>query len=200
MSISDRNVNKNDTFSLKWYTFGHIYGHFYIMVKHCITGVLFAPLYIKTFQLSLPHTILEAEKFNITYSDTKQISTMADKLRWYRYKKGLHQKEVAEYVGIERATYAGYENAECDYYPIDKVIKIAKLFGVEVIELLDEYNAFLYRGQGAQIRELRIRKGLSQKQLSQKLNVSKNAIKRWENESVRITKRKWTKLFFISDS
>ena len=69
--------------------------------------------------------------------------------RWYRYRCGLCQRDIADYAGIDRGTYSGYEEFVRDYYPIEKMLKIAKLFSVPVTELLDEYNLFLYNGQGA---------------------------------------------------
>ena len=35
------------------------------MVLHTPMGVIYAPLYIHSFQLVRPHTLVEAEKFNI---------------------------------------------------------------------------------------------------------------------------------------
>lgn len=67
------------------------------------------------------------------------------------------QKEVAEYLGIERTTYWNYEGARGfrNYYPPDKIDKLAELYEVSVNDLLDDYNQFLYYGQGEKIRELR---------------------------------------------
>ena len=48
--------------------------------------------------LLAPHHLLEAEKFNIRYTDPAQITCMADKLRWYRYKKALLQREVPPHL------------------------------------------------------------------------------------------------------
>ena len=52
-----------------------------IMVLHTPTGVIYAPLYIHSFQLVQPHTLVEAEKFNIQYTDPSQIHHTPDKLR-----------------------------------------------------------------------------------------------------------------------
>ena len=95
-------------FGEKWRTFGHILGRMKIMVLHTPMGVIYAPLYIHSFQLVRPHTLVEAEKFNIQYTDPSQIHNTPDKLRWYRYSQGLRQKDVAEYAGIDRTTYSNY--------------------------------------------------------------------------------------------
>ena len=82
------------------------------MVRHISEEVQFAPLLICNFKLLAPHHLLESEKFNISFSDTKEITKIADKLRWHRYKKALLQREVADYIGVDRGTYASYEEIE----------------------------------------------------------------------------------------
>ena len=69
-----------------------------LMVRHAIKAVTYAPLYIHSFRLVQPHTLVEAEKFNLRYTDPSQIDNTPDKLRWYRYQKGLLQRDVAEYA------------------------------------------------------------------------------------------------------
>ena len=109
------------------------------------------------------HYLVEAEKFNIRYSDPSQINNIPDKLRWYCYRCGLRQRDVADYAGIDRSTYSGYEEFVRDYYPIEKMLKIAELFAVPVTELLDEYNLFLYNDQGKQIKKC-VRLGICRKE------------------------------------
>ena len=118
------------------------------MTRYALDVVSYAPLYIHSFRLVQPHTLVEAEKFNLIYTDPAQIDKIADKLRWYRYQHGLLQRDVADYAGLDRSTYSGYENTLRDYYPIEKMEKIAELFAVPVTDLLDEFNLFLYNGQG----------------------------------------------------
>ena len=57
----------------------------------------------------LPHKFQDAEKFNLQFSDFSEITETADKLRWLRYQKGLRQRDVADYAGIDRSTYVHYE-------------------------------------------------------------------------------------------
>lgn len=62
-------VGNRTYFGEKWRTFGHTSDRMKIMVLHTPTGVIYAPLYIHSFQLVQPHTLVEAEKFNIQYTD-----------------------------------------------------------------------------------------------------------------------------------
>ena len=45
-----------------------------------------------------------------------------------------------------------YEEVGKDYYPVDKLGKIAELLEVDITELMDDYNLFLYQDQGRQLR------------------------------------------------
>ena len=160
---------------------------------------IYSPLAIHSFQFLRPKKLTDAEKFNIQYPDPSKISTVADKLRYYRYKKALLQREVAEYAGINESTYIHYENPEHDYYPEDRLSRIAKLLEVDITDLLDEYNRFLYDGQGWQIRKIRKEMGLTQYQFGKLYGVSAGTVKRWESGKMRVTFSTYIKLNFKDD-
>ena len=164
------------------------------MTRHVLDVVSYAPLYIQSFRLVQPHTLVEAEKFNLLYKDPSQIDNTADKLRWYRYQHGLLQRDVADYAGLDRSTYSSYENAKRDYYPIEKMKKIAELFAVPVTDLLDEFNLFLYNGQGRQIKEMRRRRQMTQVEYARHLGVPFGTLQAWEQDRVRIGKQTWIRL------
>ncbi|MBP2663609.1 MAG: helix-turn-helix domain protein [Firmicutes bacterium] len=173
----------------------------HIMACHCLGGVKYAPLYIHSFQLLQPRKLLEAERFNIKYSGPSEIATVSDKLRYYRHKKGLRQKDVAEKTGIHRATYCAYEQEDRKIpYPVDKLSKIAELFGVEITDLLDEYNLFLYNGQGWQIRALRQSLGLTKKEFGDLYGFHVYTVNKWENDTIQVLKSTWVKLFGMNKS
>lgn len=165
------------------------------MVSNIAEGIRFGLLLVKSFPLLAPHHLAEASKFNLEYPDPSRITATADKLRWYRYRKALLQRDVADYAGIDRGTYTHYEEAGKDYYPVDKLSKIAKLFGVEITELMDEYNLFLYHDQGKQIRARRDTLGMTIIQYAKYLGVQPGKLRRWENNQVQIFKSTWERYF-----
>ena len=110
----------------------------------CCRYVKVAPLQILKFPVVLPHKFLDAEKFNLRFSDASEITEIADKLRWYRYQKGLRQRDAADYAGINRSTYIHYEEAGRDFYPKEHMEKLAELFEVPLENLLDDYKAALW--------------------------------------------------------
>ena len=73
--------------------------------------------------------------------------------------------------------------------------KIAQLFEVPVDMLLDDYNLFLRNGQGKQIKAIRMKLGLTQKQYADKLGVSLGNLKHWEQNRKQIFKSTWEKYF-----
>ena len=165
------------------------------MVQNISGEVKFSPLFIHSFPLLAPHHLLESEKFNIRFSDPSKITEVADKLRWYRYRKALLQREIADLIGIDRGTYIRYEEYGHDYYPIKHMEKLAELYGVPVTELLDDFNLFLYNNQGKQIREKRKRLGLSRKEYAKIIGVHPGSLKKWELNTVRIFKSTWERYF-----
>ena len=131
----------------------------------------------------------------IAISTGKAILLQWNKRRWYRYQKGLRQRDVADYAGIDRSTYIHYEEAGRDFYPKEHMEKLAELFEVPLEDLLDDYNLFLLRGQGEQIKAMRQRQGLTQKAYAAQLGVPLQKFKRWEQGNVQIFKSTREKYF-----
>ena len=82
-----------------------------------------------------------------------------------------------------------------DLYPPEHMEKIAQLFEVPLDTLLDDYNLFLRNGQGEQIKAIRTKLGLTQKQYADKLGISLGNLKHWEQNRKQIFKSTWEKYF-----
>lgn len=188
-------VESHEPFGAKWSMFCRLKVRSYVLAANVAGTLKVAPLQILKFPVVLPHKFLDAEKFNLRFSDASEITEIEDKLRWYRYQKGLRQRDAADYAGIDRSTYIHYEEAGRDFYPKEHMEKLAELFEVPLEDLLDDYNLFLLRGQGAQIKAIRQRLGLTQKAYATQLGVPLQKFKRWEQGSVQIFKSTWEKYF-----
>ena len=184
-----------EPFGAKWSMFCRLKVRSYVLAANVAGTLKVAPLQILKFPVVLPHKFLDAEKFNLRFSDASEITEIADKLRWYRYQKGLRQRDAADYAGIDRSTYIHYEEAGRDFYPKEHMEKLAELFEVPVDTLLDDYNLFLRNGQGNQIKAIRMKLGLTQKQYADKLGVSLGNLKHWEQNRKQIFKSTWEKYF-----
>lgn len=178
----------------RWHPLFHLTAGLYMMSRRIGSNIETAMLYIHSFRPLLAHTFTETER--MVQTDPEALETTADKLRFYRHVRGFEQREVAAYVSLHRGTYAGYETSGArDYYPLDKLCILAELFEVPVEYLLDDYNRFLYEGQGRQVRVLREGIGLSQKEFAAKLGVWTTTVQDWETDSVRMSRQTWEKLF-----
>lgn len=155
------------------------------------------PMYLHSFRFIAPKKVSEAQKFALKFPTADKIETVADKLRYYRHQKGLYQSDVADYLGIDKGTYIDYENQGRDYYSAEVMERIAELFCVDVYDLLDDYNKFLYDGQGKNIRKLREQMNITQEELAEKMNVSLLKVKRWEEDEVRMFKFTYDKLMML---
>lgn len=76
--------------------------------------------------------------------------------------------------------------------------KLANLFEVDVYDLLDDYNRFIYDGQGKNIKKIRKELGITQKELAELMDTEVYKIKRFEQEKVRISKYNWERLMSIA--
>ncbi len=162
----------------------------FVQRKHKNKNVLL-PMYLHSFRFIAPKKVSEAQRFALSFPTADKLETVADKLRYYRHQKGLYQSDVADYLGLERSTYIDYENPDRDYYSAEVMEKLAELFGVDVYDLLDDYNKFLYDGQGRNIKKLREKMNITQEELATKMGVSLLKVKRWEQNKVRMFKFTW---------
>ena len=165
------------------------------MSRSDLTGVHYAPLAITTIRLRLPRKQLADGGFALSYQTLDEIESMADKLRWLRLQRGWKQTDVAQLIGVSRATYIDLETGVTDYCPAQVSDKLAALYGFHVSDLLDEYNLFLYTGQGKLIRRIRSEFGLSQKQFAAYIGAAERSVGDWEHERKRLSKASWNKYF-----
>ena len=163
---------------------------------HNENGVVrYAPLCIHSFRLISPRKLLDSEIFNQLYHSYQEIDNVQDRLRWCRHHMGLMQKEVADLIGITRGHYIDFEVGYVDYYPKEIVDKLAALYQVPVDDLLDDYNRFLYQGQGKLIREYRESLGLQKKPFARLIGVDPNLLRAWEADQKRMNINSWEKYF-----
>ena len=193
--LSEDEVAKQAPFGAKWRLLAQVEVRCYILISNRSGSVKVAPLQILQFPVILPHKFQDAEKFNLQFSDFSEITETADKLRWLRYQKGLRQRDVADYAGIYRSTYIHYEEYGKDFYSPKHMEKIAQLFEVPVERLLDDYNLFLRNGQGKQIKAIRMKLGLTQREYADKLGISLCNLKQWEQNRKQLFKSTWEKYF-----
>lgn len=114
-----------------------------------------------------------------------------------RYLQSFQMKIIscAEQIGISRGHYIDYEVGYVDYYPKEVVNRLADFYHIPVEDLLDEYNLFLYKGQGKMLKECREKMGLKKKPFARMLHVDPNTYRNWESDKKRMFKLTWEKYF-----
>ena len=197
-ALSRRKDAKRTPFAPQWQILRKIDDNLILLYKQGIRKNSYAALYIHTLRFRIPRTLSKTEQFYRKYPNPQAITNVGDKLRHYRYQKALFQKDVAKYLGIDRTTYNYYEMGvrEC---PLDILKKLAEILEVEVTDLMDEYNLFLFNGQGRQVRKIRKSMGLTQREFAGRMGVSTATIKQWESERVRVMRSVFEKMMQISN-
>ncbi|MBE7014663.1 MAG: hypothetical protein E7419_05600 [Ruminococcaceae bacterium] len=170
----------------------------FLIIKKKGNKTVASPLYIHSFRFITPKKVVEAQLFMLKFPDPNMITEVSDKLRYYRHKKGLYQIDIADRLGIQRSSYSAYEEHQKDYYAPALMDKIAEILEVDVYALLDDYNRFMYDGQGTYIKNLRKKLGVTQKELAKLMNVDLFKVKRWEQNKVRMFKFTWEKLISLN--
>lgn len=102
-------------------------------------------------------------------------------------------------MGVDRTTYSRYEENVLEAYPLDKLAKAAELFHVDVTALLDDYNLFLYHGQGQQIKRLRKSLKLTQSEFAKYMGVPLGTLKKWEQNRANIQKKSFEKFLQVQN-
>ncbi len=142
-------------FEAKWRLLARAGVRCYILLSMYWCGA--APLQILQFTVVLPHKFQDAEKFNLQFlallrNYRKQQTNCAgydDTSNWpaAERRSGL--------CCIDRSTYVHYEEYGKDLYPLEHMERNRAAFEVPVETLLDDYNLFLWKGQGEQIKTIR---------------------------------------------
>lgn len=144
------------------------------------------------------HGIETAPMFVVSVNPAPNLTTppenLPDKLRYYRQRAGLLQKEVADRLGIDRNTYSRYESPTRGRYPEEKLKALAEIYSLPQNALSDGYNRFLKK-QGDKIREKRRDLGLTQKEFAAIIGTKLANLKRWERGEVAADRRTWEMYF-----
>lgn len=114
-----------------------------------------------------------------------------EKLKVLRKKKGLTQQEVADLVHVDRVRITNWENGKREPN-FENLSMLACIFDVSIDFLLSEYleiskEAYLKLKEekknlfSVRLKELRLKKRLTQTELGEKVGVKQSTFTNWEN-------------------
>lgn len=118
-----------------------------------------------------------------------------EKLKMLRKKEGFTQQEVADFFGIQQASYQKWEsgNRKPSY---ENLSLLACIFDVSIDYLLSDYleiskETFLKLKKekeeekkklfSVRLKELRLQHGISQEELAEQIGIKRNSYSDWEN-------------------
>ena len=192
--------SNSSAFSNTWRIHSKISENFYILYRYNKRGIRYAPLFVQKLHFINNRHLTKSQVFLTNNPNPELLESVSDKLKWYRINSGILQRDVAKAIEVDRTTYARYEENVLEAYPLDKLSKAAGLFQIDVSLLLDEYNAFLYRGQGKQIKGLRKAMKLTQSQFAEYIKSPLGTLKKWEQEKSTIPKNTFKMLSELADA
>lgn len=100
-------------------------------------------------------------------------------LRYYRQRKGLSTRQLAESVGIVPATVPAYEQGKFPI-PYQTVIRLAAVLEIDRALLFDDFAKFIAYPYNDKLREVRQKYELSQSAFAEKGNISCGIYAKWE--------------------
>ncbi len=128
------------------------------MISNVPFSLRLAPLQLLHFPVLSSKRISDAMKYNQEVPTPEQAEKIADKLRWYRYRKGLLQREVEDLVGMNeivinalRAKFRRQESLDKNMH--NKMMDLFRKY-LLVGGLPDAVNAFLETRNIQRVREI----------------------------------------------
>ena len=120
---------------------------------------------------------------------------MYTKLKEIREYEGKTQNEIAEYLNVDRSTYAGWE-CDKDIIPFPKLIMAANYFNVSLDYLIGKTEDIeIVKGKltinkekvASNLKSFRLKNNFTQKELAKSLKTSQSNIHKYETGKCLIT-------------
>lgn len=105
--------------------------------------------------------------------------TPAAMLRYYRQRKGLTTRQLAENVGIVPATLLMYEREQFPI-PYQTTVAFADILKIDRNLLFDDFARFMDYPYSDKLREVRKTYGLNQATFAEKAGISLSIYSKWE--------------------
>lgn len=119
--------------------------------------------------------------------------TPAAMLKYYRQRKGLTTRQLAESIGVVPATVLMYERERFPI-PYQTAVAIAKILEIDNTLLFDDFAQFMDYPYNDKLREVRKTYGLNQATFAEKAGISLSIYSKWEGGSRQPSRKIYQKL------
>ena len=106
----------------------------------------------------------------IPFEEKPKTNLPSDNLKYYRQRKQMTTRQLAEKLDIVPSTVAMYENGKHPI-PYDVAIKLAYVLKIEVSLIYDEFSRFLAAPYTEVLKSVRTALGLSQKAFAEQMGL-----------------------------
>ena len=131
--------------------------------------------------------------FQFCFEGVPAKQTPAVMLRYYRQRKGLTTRQLAENVGIVPATVLMYERGRFPI-PYQTAVAMAKVLEIDGNLLFDDFAQFLDYPYSDRLREVRKAHRLNQATFAEKAGISLSIYSKWEGGSRQPSRKMYEQL------
>ncbi len=158
------------------------------------------PIFRCKYDTVLNHTDLYEYKhgkmlmhFQFCFEGVPAKQTPAVMLRYYRQRKGLTTRQLAESVGIEPATVLMYEREQFSI-PYPTAVAMAEVLEIDKNLLFDGFARFMDYPYSDRLREVRKAHRLNQATFAEKAGISLSIYSKWESGSRQPSRKMYQQL------
>jgi len=131
--------------------------------------------------------------FQFCFESIPNELTPAAMLRYYRQRKGLTTRQLAESVGIVPATLLMYEREKFPI-PYQTAVAFADILEIDRNLLFDDFARFIDYPFSHRLREVRKAYGLNQADFAEKAGISLSIYSKWESGSRQPSRKMYQQL------
>lgn len=117
----------------------------------------------------------------------------ATMLKYYRLRKGLTTRQLAERIGIVPATVLMYEQEKFPI-PYQTAIAMAEILGIDKCFLFDDFAQFVDYPYSDRLREVRKAHRLNQADFAEKAEISYGIYAKWETAARQPSRKMYEQL------
>ena len=129
----------------------------------------------------------------IPFEEKPKTNLPSDNLRYYRQRKQMTTRQLAEKLDVVPATIVMYENGKHPI-PYDVAIKLADVLGIETFLLYDDFSRFLAIPYTEALKNVRTALGVSQKAFAEQMKLVPSYYYKLEEGNRRLSRKLYQKI------